>query len=46
MIANVPDACDDVSNVAYSADRCPLAAGCEDGSIWFWEAHSGKVARE
>lgn len=49
MVANVPDAWIDerwLRNVAYPADRRLFAAGCEDGNKWFWEARSGKVARE
>lgn len=46
MITNVPNVWNDMGSVAYSADRNLFAAGCEDGSVRFWEAHSGKVARK
>ena len=56
MIANVPKAWNNekwsenvgsiVHSVAYSADGRLFAAGCWDGSVRFWEARSGKVARE
>lgn len=32
--------------MAYSADGQLFAAGCEDGSVRFWEARSGKKAKE
>lgn len=43
MIANVPDAWNNVCSVAYSADRRLFAAGREDGSIWFWEEIDKRV---
>lgn len=56
MISNVPEAKKGerwsenvgtaVKGVAYSADGQLFAAGCEDGSVRFWVARSGKRARE
>lgn len=56
MISNVPEAKKGerwsesvgtwVMRVAYSADGRLFAAGGWDGSVWFWEARSGKRARE
>lgn len=35
-----------VDSVAYSADGRLFTAGGSDGSVRFWEARSGRVARE